>query len=109
MDLPAIISQLGFPVAIAAFLIWQQSKATASMMARLAASEDFIRSTLAELNKETAQALRENTAAMREGARAHRDILLALRSRPCLSEPEPRPHPMPCPRPDTDAIHRSHA
>jgi len=93
--------KLGFPAALAAFLIWQNHKQQSKLVTRLTESEDWIRVTLVDLAKSTAESVRDNTLALRESARVHRHILEALSERPCLRDY--RPHEAPQPPPERRA------
>lgn len=101
-DLLEWAMKLGFPAALAAFLIWQNYKQQARLVLRLTQSEDWIRETLVQLSTNAAATVRDNTAALRESARVHRQILDALAERPCMIDCAPGgrsfdPHPMPPP------------
>ena len=79
----------GFPALLVILLLWHLRREYARVTERLSASEDWIKTTLAQLTSETAAALRENT-------RANRDLFRLLESRPCLYDDrrgDYKPHP----------------
>jgi hypothetical protein len=77
-----IALKLGLPAAIAVYLIWRTDQRDQGTIGRLQATEDWIRTTLVALNATTAESVRDNTLALRESARMHRQILEALDERP---------------------------
>lgn len=95
-----LLQTVGPWAALCAILLWWISKQIAKSDAtndktikRLQASEDWIRGTLVEMNTKMVDAMSDVTHAMREMAQTNRDnqrtnreILNALRSRPCMHE-----------------------
>lgn len=86
--------EYGFTALIAAVALWYIYKQNTNVTLRLQTLEDWSRNTLSELLKESQLVIRDNTRAMRESARAHRDLLSMLSTRACLKDPpDYRPHP----------------
>jgi len=88
-----LISQLGFPVALCLVLLWWingQAKRWqsdhAALTTRLQQSEDWIRDTLSLMNAQLAGVIRDNTHAMHELLNTNREIVRALRERPCMHD-----------------------
>lgn len=87
-------------VALCAILLWWISRQVAKAdisnektIRRLQSTEDWIRTTLVQMADKMADALADNTNAMREMVQANRDtqrtnreILHALRGRPCMHD-----------------------
>jgi hypothetical protein len=118
--LAGIITQLGPWAALCAALLWwihrqlaKQELANEKTIRRLQTSEDWIRTTLVDMNAKMTDALADVTHAMREQAqsnretqRTNREILHALRGRPCMHDADLPDGPR---APDTEtAIERKH-
>jgi hypothetical protein len=95
-----ILTEVGPWAALALLLLWwihkqlaKQDAANAKTISRLQATEDWIRKTLVDTTNRVTDALADNAHAMREAVQAQRDtqrtnreILIALRGRPCMHD-----------------------
>jgi hypothetical protein len=88
-----LVSQLGFPVAVCLILLWwinkqlsRQSAQNQQTVDRLQMSEDWIRTTLSDMNNKLTAVVLDNSHAMRDLLHSNKEICRALRDRPCLRE-----------------------
>ena len=91
------VLKLGFPAALAVFLIWRSEVKNAETVKRLQASEDWIKSTLVKLAGDVTAALKDSTDAWREALDHQARIERLLRNRPCITHddstvPESKEH-----------------
>lgn len=98
--LTALIVEVGPWAALAGLLLWwihkqlaKQDTANERTIKRLQTTEDWIRENLLATTNKVTDALAANASAMRESVQAQRDtqrvnreILIALRSRPCMHD-----------------------
>lgn len=98
----SVLKDFGPWAAMSLLLLWwinrqiiKSDVANEKAVKRLQTSEDWIRGTLTEMNTKMIEALADNSFAMREMVQSNRDtqrtnreILAALRSRPCMHEAE---------------------
>lgn len=88
-----ILKSVGPWAALCLLLLWwihkqleKQGKANDATVRRLQASEDWIRGTLSEMHEKTIQVAADSAYAIREMTRTNREILEALRGRPCMHD-----------------------
>jgi hypothetical protein len=72
-----MIIKLGFPTAVAAYMIYRTDRRNDQTVARLASLEEWVRGTMTA-------ALSENTDALRDARSGYREMIRALSGRPCL-------------------------
>jgi len=77
-SISGIVSTVGFPVAIACFLLWIFSKRTEKVEAKLAANEEFIKKELLAMIKDAAVAKADLTVALNA-------FVVQSKSMPCLA------------------------
>jgi hypothetical protein len=130
-----LITEVGPWAALCAVLLWwiqrqlsnqradhaaavaEQRKMNAATVARLQANEDWIRNThsaqhgqMITVIADVTHALRENIQASRDTQRTNRDLLLALRTRPCMHDADlPEAPQQPPTEPAIERKGRTHA
>jgi hypothetical protein len=81
-----LFGKIGFPAALAVFLMWRMYKDKQETTARLQQSEDWIKNTLIGVTNSVTTALGEATEAIKENHKTNAQVMDAIRSIKCPAQ-----------------------